>query len=67
LLKVWEAQVAERSGAPGEILGADKTGIVVACGRQSLRITNLQREGGRRMTAQEFLAGHSLRTGDKLG
>ncbi len=67
LLKLWQAAVAEQTGAPGEVLRADKTGIVVACGRNALRITSLQREGGRRLSAQEFLAGHSLKPGQKLG
>ena len=67
LLKIWQAEVADQSGQPGQILHADKTGIVVACGEKALRILNLQREGGRRMTAQEFLAGHPLKPGDKLG
>ncbi len=66
LLKIWQAEVADQSGQPGQILNADKTGIVVACGEKALRILNLQREGGRRMTAQEFLAGHPLKPGDKL-
>jgi methionyl-tRNA formyltransferase len=48
---------------PGVILSADKTGIVVACGQGALRILELQREGGRRMNAAEFLAGHALKAG----
>ncbi|MGP8219951.1 MAG: methionyl-tRNA formyltransferase, partial [Limisphaerales bacterium] len=48
---------------PGEILSADKTGIVVGCGQNALRILELQREGGRRLTAAEFLAGHSIKVG----
>ena len=67
LLKIWQAEVADQSGQPGQILHADKTGIIVACGEKALRILNLQREGGRRMTAQEFLAGHPLKPGDNLG
>ncbi|MDB6023144.1 MAG: Methionyl-tRNA formyltransferase [Pedosphaera sp.] len=67
LLKIWQAEIADRSGQPGEILQADKSGILVACGQQSLRLLQLQREGGRRMSAQEFLTGHPLKPGDKLG
>jgi len=67
LLKIWQAQVADNSGPPGEILRADKTGITVACGEKSLLITQLQREGGRRLSAQEFLTGHPLAPGQKLG
>jgi methionyl-tRNA formyltransferase len=67
LLKIWQAEVAPQPGTPGEILRADKNGIVVGCGSESLCILILQREGGRRMTAQEFLAGHPLCAGQKLG
>ena len=38
LLKIWQAEVVERSGPPGEVLQADKAGIVVGCGREALRI-----------------------------
>jgi methionyl-tRNA formyltransferase len=48
---------------PGNILQADKNGIVVGCGVGALRILVLQREGGRRMSAAEFLAGHPLKAG----
>ena len=67
LLKIWHAAVVERSGSAGEILQADKTGIMVGCGHDALRILTLQREGGRRLSAQEFLAGHPLLPGQKLG
>jgi methionyl-tRNA formyltransferase len=67
LLKIWQAEPIQRTGASGEILQADKSGIVVGCGRDALRILILQREGGRRLTAQEFLAGHPLLPGQKLG
>jgi methionyl-tRNA formyltransferase len=66
LLKIWKAEIVERSGAAGEILQADKNGIIVACGLNALQILELQREGGRRMNAAEFLAGHSLKAGGKF-
>jgi methionyl-tRNA formyltransferase len=67
LLKIWRAQVEEHfNGAPGHILSADKTGIVIACGSGALRVLELQREGGRRMNAQDFLAGHPFKPGDPL-
>lgn len=68
LLKIWLAAVEESSGGePGRILAADKSGIVVACGRHDLRILQLQREGGRKLTAAEFLAGHPMSAGEQLG
>jgi len=51
---------------PGTILFADKNGIMVACGQGTLRIQELQREGGRRLSAAEFLAGHPLKAGMKI-
>jgi methionyl-tRNA formyltransferase len=67
MLKIWQAEVADRgSGSPGEILESSRAGIVVACGQQALRIFELQREGGRRMSAQDFLAGHALVPGLRL-
>jgi methionyl-tRNA formyltransferase len=59
-------EIVEQSGAVGEILQADKNGIVVACGKNALRILELQREGGRRMSAAEFLAGNPLKAGEKF-
>ena len=67
LLKIWEAQPTDRSGQPGHVLQADKNGIVIACGAGALIISSLQREGGRRLTAAEFLAGHPLKVDEKLG
>lgn len=66
LLKIWQVEITEASGQPGTILQADKSGIVVACGEQSLRLLQLQPEGRRRMSAQEFLAGHQFKSGDKF-
>jgi methionyl-tRNA formyltransferase len=66
LLKIWQAEVCVRAGAPGTVLAADKTGIVVGCGQNALRILELQREGGKRLTAGQFLAGCPLPAGVKL-
>lgn len=67
LLKIWQAEITNLSGTPGVIVSADKTGIVVGCGTGSLRILQLQREGGKRLGPGEFLAGHPLHSGDRLG
>jgi methionyl-tRNA formyltransferase len=68
-LKIWEAEMVDdpRPSQPGTILNADKNGVVVACGTGALRLLALQREGGRRLSAAEFLAGHPLRLRDRLG
>lgn len=66
LLKIWEAEAVEGMGEAGAVLYADKNGIVIACGLGALRVLVVQREGGRRMSAAEFLVGHALRVGEKL-
>lgn len=61
-VKVFRTQVGEEtSAAPGTIVAADKKGIAVACGDgRVLRITELQPEGGKRMAAAAYLAGHPI-------
>jgi methionyl-tRNA formyltransferase len=70
VVKVWTAQPERQSPAdavPGQILAADGQGIVVACGEGALRITELQRPGGKRLQAADFLRGHALQPGQILG
>ena len=52
--------------APGSIVSADHTGIVIACGSGTLRVRELQLEGGKRLEAGAFLAGHPLAAGFQL-
>ena len=59
-LKIWQAQLADGAGAPGEVLAADADGVRIACGSGALLATQLQAAGGKRLAAREFLAGHSL-------
>ena len=67
LIKIWDAEVVEQKGSPGEILAIDEVGIVVGSGHDALRLLSLQREGGRRLTATQFQAGYSFKPGDRLG
>jgi methionyl-tRNA formyltransferase len=66
LLKIWKAEIAEKSGEMGTVLSADKNGIVVGCGQNALRILELQREAGKRLSAESFLAGFPLKAGTKF-
>lgn len=57
-IRVWQAEpVANRSGQPGEILQADKHGLLVACGEGALNLLTLQWPGARAMSAAELLNG----------
>ena len=63
LCKLFRAEIGgETKAVPGTILRADKQGIEVACGDgRSLRILELQGEGGKRMNAASYLNGHPIR------
>ena len=41
-------------------------GLVIACGEQALAVSELQRAGGRRLSAAEFLRGHPLAPGARF-
>jgi methionyl-tRNA formyltransferase len=67
LLKIWRAEVVENVfGRAGEVLQADRDGILVACGQEAARILEVQREAGKRLNAQQFLAGYALRAGQRF-
>jgi methionyl-tRNA formyltransferase len=60
-IKIWNAQAVDGRGRAGEVLSADaQRGIVVACGEGALRLTELQKPGGKRLAAGEFLKGFSF-------
>ena len=65
-MKIWQANVIAQSGKIGEILAANADGIVVACGKNAICLTELQPSGSKRMTAQAFLAGRNVNVGEKF-
>jgi len=72
LLKIYKAQLISSSAhqlisSPGKIVEVSKHQIIIATGKGSLSIQELQIEGKRRMTAQEFVSGHKIKQGDNLG
>lgn len=50
----------------GEVVSAKKDGITVACGSGAIRITEVQPEGKRKMTASDFINGSKIKAGDVL-
>ncbi|ACM34825.1 methionyl-tRNA formyltransferase [[Acidovorax] ebreus] len=71
-IKVWSCEIDSCSrtldAACGQILSIDADGIGVACGAGSLlRLTVLQRAGGKRLPAADFLRGFPLAPGMVLG
>lgn len=67
-LRVWVACALDAPrGAPGLVLQLDAAGIVVGCGSGALRLEELQRAGGKRLSARELLRGAPIAVGDRFG
>ena len=60
-VKAWRGTAVSAGGRPGQVLDVNPSGIVVACGNGALRLTELQKPGGRRLSAAEFLRGTALK------
>ena len=65
-LRIGGARPGSGSGRPGQVLSAGPQGVEVACGAGSLVLTALQPEGGRMLSAREFLAGRRIEPGEAL-
>jgi methionyl-tRNA formyltransferase len=67
VLKVWRAQALAQDPPagkpPGTLLAVAPLGIDVACATGCLRITELQKAGGKRLPVADFLRGFELRPG----
>ena len=66
MLKLWRGRVVAGQGAPGEILAVGADGIVVATGDEALQLTELQKPGGRRLPAADFLRGCPIAVGQRF-
>ena len=71
-IKLWRSELESNPPAPdtpcGQILRVDDAGVTIACGHATaLRLTELQRPGGKRLPAREFLRGFALQAGQRLG
>ncbi len=65
-VKIWQASVgAGTRSEPGTVLAVEKEGILVACGRDALRIEVLQRPNAKAMPAAQFVQGFAVRSGDR--
>jgi methionyl-tRNA formyltransferase len=67
-LKLWAARAEPRAQTlePGTVVSADASGVRVACGDGQLCLTQLQRPGGKRLNAADFLRGCPLQSGQRL-
>jgi methionyl-tRNA formyltransferase len=75
-IKIWQAGLfADEQEAipenlhetlPGKVLAVDKHGIIVACGKDALRLEVLQRPGGKPQPAAQFLQAMPIKPGDNF-
>ncbi|GKS89403.1 methionyl-tRNA formyltransferase [Acidovorax sp. SUPP2539] len=70
-IKVWSYEIDNTMPADsmpcGQILSVNDAGVTVACGHGTLRLTTLQRAGGKRLPVADFLRGFALAPGMVLG
>lgn len=65
-VKIWQASFVEAKGKPGEILSVTSEGVVVACGSGALKLLELQKPGGKRLAAAQFIQGFAMEPGQCL-
>lgn len=69
-MRIWKTEVVENNSSDkpiGTILSVDKNGLIVACGHNVLKVIEIQLDNCRRMIMEEYICGHKLNAGDKLG
>ena len=66
-IKLWSGEVLRSpepcDALPGQVLAVSAAGIDVQCGRDVLRLTQLQRAGGKRLPVADFLRGFDIQPG----
>ncbi len=60
-LKVYKSEIVERNDLKSFEIKQTKTELIIGCGKNSLKILELQQEGKKRMTVEEFLRGFSFK------
>lgn len=68
-MKIWDADVVdeEKTAEPGTIIEVTKQTFSVQTGEGALSINELQIPGKKKMSADAFLRGYQVKTGEKLG
>ena len=65
-MKIWRAEAVTQQGRAGEVLSCSSDGLIIACGANALKITQLQPSGSKRMDIAAFAAGHTVEAGTVL-
>ena len=59
--KIWKAEISEQIGKPGEIINKN---FIIGCKDKSLKILEIQKEGKKRLSIDEFLKGTQINSGE---
>lgn len=67
-LRLFSPEVVYKDSdlSPGTVLQADKRGLLIACGSNTLLVKEIQPEGKKRMSVEAFLCGSTIRVGTDL-
>lgn len=65
-LKIIDSEVSTTAGEKAVVIECKKQGITIGCGESSVTIKTLQYEGGKVMSAADFVNGRRISVGDKL-
>ena len=65
-MKIWRAEAVAQQGRAGEVLSCSSDGLIIACGANALKITELQPSGSKRMDIAAFATGHTVEAGTVL-
>ena len=67
-LNIYKTQLCETplEGAAGEVVRADKNGILVKCGEGAINILRAQFAGGKPLSAADIVNGRKIKVGDIL-
>lgn len=66
ILNILSAKPYDANGKAGEVISADKKGIIVACGKGAINIAELQIAGGKVMKSCDYVNGRKIKAGDFL-
>ncbi|MFL2889915.1 MAG: methionyl-tRNA formyltransferase [Pelagibacteraceae bacterium] len=61
--KIWKAEISELNGLPGEILSED---LIIGCKEKSIKVIEIQKEGKKRLSVPNFIAGTKILKGAKV-
>ncbi|MEG1710944.1 MAG: methionyl-tRNA formyltransferase [Clostridia bacterium] len=69
IFKIFCSEINNRidNNIAGKVLEANKNGIIIGCGKGSIKVTECCLEGGKRMSYRDFVNGKKIKSGDMLG